>query len=83
VTDGQVEIRYVVPTTPTSTKTQFCHLRTDYFHLVTLSVGHTVKAGLAGLVRLGGDDCPDATPPQVAPQADKAVARVSGHRVRA
>ena len=33
VTDGQVEIRYVVPTTPTSTKTQFCHLRTDYFKI--------------------------------------------------
>jgi site-specific DNA recombinase len=31
VTDGQVEIRYVIPTTPGSTKTRFCHLRTDYF----------------------------------------------------
>jgi site-specific DNA recombinase len=33
VTDGQVEIRYVIPTTPGSTKTQFCHLRTDYFQV--------------------------------------------------
>jgi site-specific DNA recombinase len=33
VTDGQVEIRYVIPTTPSSTKTRFCHLRTDYFHV--------------------------------------------------
>ncbi|HSK36232.1 MAG TPA: recombinase family protein, partial [Actinomycetota bacterium] len=32
VADGQVEIRYVIPTTPASTKTRFCHLRTDYFH---------------------------------------------------
>jgi site-specific DNA recombinase len=32
VTDGQVEIRYVIPTTPASTRTRFCHLRTDYFH---------------------------------------------------
>jgi site-specific DNA recombinase len=33
VTDGQVEIRYVIPTTPDSTKTRFCHLRTDYFKI--------------------------------------------------
>ena len=31
VTDGQVEICYVIPTTPGSTKKRFCHLRTDYF----------------------------------------------------
>jgi site-specific DNA recombinase len=33
VTDGRVEIRYVIPTTPGSTKTRFCHLRTDYFQV--------------------------------------------------
>ena len=33
VTDGQVEIRYVIPTTNNSTKTRFCHLRTDYFQV--------------------------------------------------
>jgi site-specific DNA recombinase len=43
VTDGQVEIRYVIPTTDTSTKTQFCHLRTDYFHLVALAVALAVE----------------------------------------
>lgn len=31
VTDDQVEIRYVIPTTPASEQTHFCHLRTDYF----------------------------------------------------
>jgi site-specific DNA recombinase len=31
VTDEDVEIRYVVPTTPESEKVRFCHLRTDYF----------------------------------------------------
>jgi hypothetical protein len=31
VSDGQVEIRDVIPTTDHSTKTRFCHLRTDYF----------------------------------------------------
>jgi hypothetical protein len=32
VTDDAVEIRYVVPTTETSTHTRFCQLRTDYFN---------------------------------------------------
>lgn len=32
VTDGDVEIRYVIPTTPESEQVRFCHLRTDYFH---------------------------------------------------
>ena len=40
VTDGQVEIRYVIPTTTSSTKTRFCHLRTDYFGDVALPVAH-------------------------------------------
>jgi site-specific DNA recombinase len=39
VTDGQVEIRYVIPTTPSSTKTRFCHLRTDYFEIEPADVG--------------------------------------------
>jgi site-specific DNA recombinase len=32
VNDGQVEIRYVVPTGPQGETTPFCHLRLDYFH---------------------------------------------------
>jgi len=32
VTDGQVEIRYVVPTGPKGETTPFCHLRLDYFY---------------------------------------------------
>jgi hypothetical protein len=51
VTDGRVEIRYVIPTTDNSTKTRFCHLRTDHFHLVASAVGRPVEAGLAGPVR--------------------------------
>src|SRR5215217_5691867 len=39
VTDGQVEIRYVIPTTPGSTRTRFCHLRTDYFQVEPANVG--------------------------------------------
>jgi site-specific DNA recombinase len=30
VTEGDVEIRYVIPTTPESEHVRFCHLRTDY-----------------------------------------------------
>jgi hypothetical protein len=30
VTDGDVEIRYVVPTHPRAEQTRFCHLRLDY-----------------------------------------------------
>ena len=32
VNDGQVEIRYVVPTGPKGETTPFCHLRLDYLH---------------------------------------------------
>src|SRR5215217_4445641 len=39
VTDGQVEIRYVIPTTDHSTKTRFCHLRTDYFQVEPADLG--------------------------------------------
>lgn len=31
VADGEVEIRYVMPTSPQGEQTRFCHLRTDYF----------------------------------------------------
>jgi site-specific DNA recombinase len=31
VADGDVEIRYVIPTSPSSESVRFCHLRTDYF----------------------------------------------------
>jgi hypothetical protein len=35
VTDGEIEIRYVVPTHPSSEKVRFCHLRKDYLdHVV-------------------------------------------------
>jgi site-specific DNA recombinase len=48
VTDGQVEIRYVIPTTTGSTKTRFCHLRTDYFdHVPVLVVGAIESDGSA------------------------------------
>src|SRR5258706_16433043 len=58
VTDGDVEIRYVIPTTPASEHVRFCHLRTDYFHHIASPVGPLrrrpagVRAGAAA--RSGG-----------------------------
>jgi site-specific DNA recombinase len=50
VTDGQVEIRYVIPTTDHSTKTRFCHLRTDYFDVEAAKIcpPQQAKIGRAG-----------------------------------
>jgi site-specific DNA recombinase len=47
VTDDQVEIRYVVPTSPQGEQTPFCHLRLDYFAAQLL---HVTGYGLAGNV---------------------------------
>jgi len=38
INDGQVEIRYVVPTGPKGESTPFCHLRLDYFDSETLLI---------------------------------------------
>ena len=38
VTDEEVEIRYVIPTSPRSEQLRFCHLRLDYFNLSSCSV---------------------------------------------
>jgi hypothetical protein len=55
VTDGQVEIRYVVPTTPGSTKTRFCHLRTDYFDAGATAVAQ-LQGGDVGVGLVGDED---------------------------
>jgi site-specific DNA recombinase len=92
VTDGQVEIRYVIPTTPGSTQTRFCHLRTDYFDLVALAVADAVKAGraattrsLAGRVGLLvialGDGVTDPASPQGLPVGPAAIGLVPGQMV--
>src|SRR3712207_5263903 len=36
VTDEEVEIRYVIPTTSESEHIRFCHLRSDYLHYPAL-----------------------------------------------
>jgi site-specific DNA recombinase len=38
VTDEEVEIRYVIPTSPRGEQTRFCHLRLDYFDRPALPV---------------------------------------------
>ncbi|MBA2712994.1 MAG: recombinase family protein [Rubrobacteraceae bacterium] len=40
VTDEEVEIRYVIPTSPSSEKVRFCHLRSDYLRNPPLSGEH-------------------------------------------
>jgi site-specific DNA recombinase len=43
VTNGDVEIRYVIPTTRASEHVRFCHLRTDYFDHVATGIDGFVK----------------------------------------
>jgi hypothetical protein len=38
VTDEEVEIRYVIPTDPSSERVRFCHLRSDYLHQPSMLV---------------------------------------------
>jgi hypothetical protein len=44
VTDGEVEIRYVLPTSPQSEHVRFCHLRKDYFGVPPLMVQRAREA---------------------------------------
>ena len=47
VTDGDVEIRYVIPTSPASEHVRFCHLRTDYFDHPAPRQDHKAGGGIA------------------------------------
>jgi len=56
VAEGEVEIRYVVPTHPNSEKVRFCHLRKDYFHDVVQVPDRSAAAPaaqFAGLLQFG------------------------------
>jgi site-specific DNA recombinase len=46
VKDGDVEIRYVIPTSPAGEHTRFCHLRKDYFNQETPSIVFTSLIGI-------------------------------------
>ncbi|HEV2126809.1 MAG TPA: recombinase family protein [Chloroflexota bacterium] len=52
VTDDEVEIRYVLPTTPESEHVRFCTLRSDYFDDPPLGQHHEARLPL----QLGHDD---------------------------
>jgi site-specific DNA recombinase len=45
VTNDEVEIRYVIPTTPASEHVRFCHLRTDYFEPLPAAIGASRAIG--------------------------------------
>ncbi len=49
VTGEEVEIRYVIPTSPTSEHLRFCHLRLDYFHTPPLAVHDKDAHGTGGI----------------------------------
>lgn len=60
VTGAEVEIRYVLPTSPDSEHVRFCQLRKDYFDGVAAAIEHGREARLPAPVRLGrdGGGCP-------------------------
>jgi site-specific DNA recombinase len=47
INDGQVEVRYVIPTGPAGEKVRFCHLRKDYFDLKAALIHAQDFEGLA------------------------------------
>ena len=55
VTDAELEIRYVLPTSPKSEHVRFCHLRNDYFHDPPARRQHEAALGLGQLDHLEGD----------------------------
>jgi site-specific DNA recombinase len=78
VTDSEVEIRYVLPTTPESEHIRFCHLRKDYF-------GDPAVAPQSGraLDAFAGDAAADTPAAQVAPAVAHVVGLVGVDRARA
>ena len=55
INDGQVEVRYVIPTGPAGEKVRFCHLRKDYFnaHPAGIQARHLIGRQLQAI---GGDE---------------------------
>jgi site-specific DNA recombinase len=59
VTDAEVEIRYVLPTSPESEHVQFCHLRKDYFHHPSARQQHEAAPSGRGAARPSGGSLRD------------------------
>src|SRR5258706_5232320 len=59
VTDEELEIRYVIPTSPKGETIRFCHLRLDYFDapMPAIKLQQALRTGLGG--REGGDEIDD------------------------
>jgi site-specific DNA recombinase len=55
VTGEEVEIRYVIPTSPESEQVRFCHLRSDYLHHPPARQQHEAALGLRILDHLQAD----------------------------
>jgi len=55
VTDEEVEIRYVIPTSPRGEHRRFCHLRLDYFDLPMPPCERAQPGGVRDIRRQTGD----------------------------
>ena len=55
VTDEEVEIRYVIPTSPRGEHRRFCHLRLDYFDLPMPAHQRAQPGGIGDAGRQAGD----------------------------
>jgi site-specific DNA recombinase len=63
VKDEDVEIRYVIPTSPASEHIRFCHLRKDYFDLPAAIVGQDNAPGICHRLNgFVGNQIPGRTP---------------------
>ncbi len=82
VTDGDVEIRYVIPTTEASTHIRFCHLRKDYFNPVPFTVDGAIERTRAALVLLAGDRHADPALTEVLANAFTAISLVADDALR-
>lgn len=80
VTDDAVEIRYVIPTTETSTRTRFCQLRTDYFdslaHFLTAVVSRRLSGASVDRATAATGVLGDVRRDTLSPQAPDALACV-------
>jgi hypothetical protein len=93
VTDEEVEIRYVIPTSPTSEHVRFCHLRLDYFNVPSGSDGsHHLREGCAGrsehkvialLLRISASAAHDEASADHHPGSDGAWGWLSSRRAEA
>jgi site-specific DNA recombinase len=83
VTNDNVEIRYVIPTHPSSEQMRFCHLRKDYFHPIALSIDCFVKRTVSMLIRAPRNRGPYAATMRIRPNRARAVALVAYHALGA